>query len=68
MANLTTLYDYYQSAYAAVRNHSADCFVVITPRIWECDSVPNTYATPASWQTFMPSGAGYTKVLLDLHK
>ena len=67
MNNLTTLYAYYESAYAAVRSVSADCFVLISPRTWEQDSAPSHSATPAGWQTLM-SGPPYTKVLLDLHK
>jgi len=67
--NLTTLYGYYQSAYAAVRTYSADCFLIIAPRTWEVDSGPASPSTPTpgSWQTFM-SNSSYTKVLLDLHK
>ena len=67
--NLTTLYGYYQSAYAAVRAYSTDCFVIIAPRTWEVDTGPTSPSTPTpgSWQTFM-SNSSYTKVLLDLHK
>ena len=67
--NLTTLYGYYQSAYAAVRAYSGDCFVMIAPRTWEEDTGPTSPSTPTpgSWQTFM-TGSSYTKVLLDLHK
>jgi hypothetical protein len=65
--NLTTLYNYYKTAYAAVRAYSPDCFITIATRTWEQDSVPKASATPASWQTFMTAPT-YTNVLLDLHK
>ena len=65
--SLTTLYNYYEAAYAAVRSASASCFAFVAPRTWEEDSGPSASATPASWQAFM-SQPPYANVLLDLHK
>ena len=67
VVNTTLLQNYYQSAYAAVRNASASCYVWIAPQTFQQDSQPTASATPQSWQTFM-SQPPYTKVLLDLHK
>jgi len=50
---------YYEDAYAAIREHAPDCFVVISPRNWEQDG--------AEWQNYM-TAAPYTKVLQDLHR
>ena len=65
---MTTLQNYYISAYAAVRAYSAGCYIMVAPRTAEQDSGQNGSATPTSWQTFMSSSGGYTNVLLDLHK
>ncbi len=50
---------YYKAAYAAVRKHSANCWVAIAPRVWEQDG--------SEWRHFM-AGAPYTRVLQDLHQ
>ncbi len=50
---------YYEDAYAAIREHAPECFVVISPRNWEQDG--------AEWQNYM-AAASYTKVLQDLHR
>ncbi len=65
---MTTLQNYYMSAYAAVRASSAGCYIMVAPRTFEQDSGQNDSATPSSWQTFMSAGSGYSNVVLDLHK
>jgi len=68
VTNLTTLQNYYISAYAAVRASSAGCYIMVAPRTFEQDSGQNDSATPSSWQTFMSADSGYSNVVLDLHK
>ena len=59
MANVGALGLYYKTAYAAVRAACPECFVAISPLLWQQDG--------GAWQGFM-AAAPYTRVLQDLHR
>ena len=59
IADTVALQNYYRAGYAIVRQYCVECYVIINPREFEL--------TGKAWQFFM-SGAGYTKVLQDLHR
>lgn len=60
--NVQTLQDYYKRAYAAVRKHSANSWIVINPMISPFES-----GTESHWTGFMNPNQGYSKVAMDLH-
>ncbi len=59
VANVSALGLYYKTTYAAVRAACPDCFVAISPLLWQQDG--------GAWQTFM-AAPPYTRVLQDLHR
>jgi len=61
-SNMNVLQDYYKRAYAAVRKHSPDSWIVINPLINPFES-----GTEGHWTGFMNPDQGYTKVSMDLH-
>ena len=60
--NIATLQDYYKRAYAKVRQHSPDSYIVINPLINPFES-----GTESHWTGFMNPSQGFTKVAMDLH-
>lgn len=54
--------DYYKKAYAAIRKHSTNSYIVINPSM-----TPFEYGTESYWTNFMNPDQGYTKVAMDLH-
>lgn len=56
------LQDYYKRAYAAVRKHSANSWVVINPLIF-----PDESGAEPHWTGFMNTNQGFSRVAMDLH-
>ena len=59
VANVGALALYYKTTYAAVRAACPECFVAISPLLWQQDG--------GAWQTFM-AASPYFRVLQDLHR
>jgi hypothetical protein len=61
-SNMTVLQDYYKRAYAKIRQHSANSYVVLNPLINPFES-----GTEAHWTGFMNPNEGFHNVGMDLH-
>ena len=56
------LQDYYKRAYARIRKHSPNSYIVISPLMFPFES-----GTEAQWTGFMNPSQGYHNVSMDLH-